>query len=344
MTDIAPLRFALLGAGNIARQFAAGVKPSPLVHVHAVASRAADKAAAFAAEAGLAVAHGSYEAALADPAVEAVYLALPNDMHAEWAIKAAQVGKHILCEKPLSVGETEAKAMFAAARANNVRLAEAYPYMAQPQTQRLRDLLAEGAIGAVQTVSAAFGFGLVTPEGVATGDPKNIRLQPVRGGGGLLDAGTYAVSLVRIASGERPSRVMAIGRYTASGVDQTVSALLSFPSGAQAQVSCSMSASYHRKALVVGSQGFVETDYSNHGDAEGLRLEVKRGIPRTVPTQTETVPADDGFRLEAESFARWVRTGAGWNGASEAESLDIAATLEAIAKSLASGRAEPVPE
>ena len=338
-----PVRFGILGAANIAREFMAGVQHSPLVIVRAVASRDENKARDFAKTYHIDHYHASYEAMLADPDIEAVYIPLPNDLHAHWAIKAVEAGKHVLCEKPLAVGLKDAQAMFAAARKARVKLAEAYPYMAQPQTLKMNALLAEGAIGSVQTVSAAFGFGLVTPDGLPVGNPENIRLLPDRAGGGLLDAGTYSVSLVRLATGERPSRVIANGRFTKTGVDQTVTALLEFPSGALGHISCSMSVSFHRKALIVGSNGVIETDYSNHGPEDGrLQLTVKQGVPKTIGFETTTVEAANGFLLEAESFATWVRTGAGWTGASESVSLDVAATLEAIAKSLKSGQFETV--
>jgi predicted dehydrogenase len=334
-----PVRYGILGAANIARQFTNGVRGSSLATVVAVASRGAEKAASFAAELGIPRHHASYEALLADEEIEAVYIPLPNDLHAEWAIKCAAAGKHILCEKPLAVGAAEARSMFAAARAAGVHLAEAYPYMSQPQTLRTRAILAEGVLGPIQLITSAFGFGLVHPDGTPKGDPANIRLDPARAGGGLLDAGTYAMSMARIAAGERPTRVLATGLDTKTGVDQTIVAILEFPSGAIAQVSSTMSASFHRHAIIVGAEGVLETGYSNHAPAsDKLSLRVKRGVPGTVPFETEEVEGGDGFRAEAESFARMIREGAShWNGASEAESIDTALALEAIAESYRSG-------
>ena len=338
MTDFPPVRYGILGAANIARQFARGLAGSTQAQVVCVGSRDAAKARAFAADLGIPRSHGSYEAVLADPEVEAVYIPLPNDMHAEWAIKAAAAGKHILSEKPLCMGGAEAVAMFAAAKAHTVHLREAYPYMSQPQTLRVRELMQAGAIGKIQTMSATFGFSIVNADGTPKVDPANIRLVPARGGGALLDAGTYAMSFVRLAVGERPARVHATARNTTTGVDLTVAATLEFPSGTLAQISCSMSASFHRHATIVGDAGIIETSYSNHAPAEGrLSLRLKHGIPNTVPFLTEEVDGADGFRLEAESFARLVRTGTGWNGANEAESVDIALALAAIAHSARSG-------
>jgi predicted dehydrogenase len=333
------VHFGILGAANIARQFTRGLAGSTVANVIAVASRGLGKAEAFAAELGIPQAHASYEALLADPEVEAVYIPLPNDMHAEWAIRAAEAGKHVLCEKPLAIGGDEARAMFAAAHTHGVFLAEAYPYMSQPQTLRLRELLAEGVLGRIQIVNAAFGFALCAPDGTPFGDPANIRLDPARGGGGLLDAGTYAMSLIRLAVGERPSRVHAIRRDTTTGVDLTIAATLEFPSGAIAQLSSCMAAASHRHAVIAGERGVVETGYSNHAPAgEGLSLRIRRGAAGTVPLETVHVPGGDGFRYEAESFAQALRHGRDhWNGASEAESVDIALALAAIAASARSG-------
>ncbi|MBL8688919.1 MAG: Gfo/Idh/MocA family oxidoreductase [Rhodospirillaceae bacterium] len=338
---MSPLRLGVLGAANIAKLFARGVAGSPLVSVDVVASRDAAKAAEFAKAESIPRSHGSYEALLADPAIEAIYIPLPNDLHAEWAIKAAAAGKHILCEKPLAMAAAEARAMYAAARTHGVHLVEAYPYMSQPQTLRMRELLAE--IGRVQLVTAMFGFSLTTPEGRPLGDPANIRLNPARGGGGLRDAGTYSMSLARIAVGERPSRVMASAKWTESGVDRVIAATVEFPSGALAQVSCHMSGAFHRSAVIVGERGVIETSYLNHGPDGKLSLNIRRGTLGTVPLERLEVEGVNGFRAEAESFARLVRQGpAHWNGASEAESIDIVLALDAIAASARSGGWETV--
>jgi len=346
MTDFVPLRIGILGAANIARAFTRGLAGSHLATAAAVASRRPDSAAAFAAECGIPRSHGSYEALLADPEIEAVYIPLPNHMHAEWAIRAAEAGKHVLCEKPLAIGGAEAQAMFDAARAHGVHLVEAYPYMSQPQTLRLRELIAEGAVGRVQSVSASFGFAFCAPDGTVLRDPADIRLDPARGGGALLDAGTYSMSLIRLAVGERPARVHALGKIGPSGVDLTVAATLQFPSGAVAQLGCSMATAGHRHATVVGDLGVIETSFSNHAPYEGdtLPLRIKRSPANPAPFETLTLPATDGFRAEAESFARMVRLGPQhWNGASEAESVDVALALEAIAVSLREERWVDVP-
>ncbi len=322
-----PLRYGILGAANIARAFIKGVKPSDKATVAAVASRAADKAEAFARETGVPRWHGSYEALLADPEIDAVYIPLPNGLHAEWAIKAAAAGKPVLCEKPLAVGESEARAIFEAGRRHGVRIVEGYPYMAQEQTTTLRALIAARAVGRISTIRASFG--------VMAADPANIRLNAALGGGALLDAGTYPFSLIRIVAGERPERVQATARFAANGVDLTTIANIVFPSGILAQMSCSFETAYHRHAEITGSEGLIETNYLNHPPLYGPPLlRLRKGIAYDAPFEDIPVPEGNGFRREAESFADMLTHGADrWTGASEAESLDIAATLEAIAAS-----------
>jgi predicted dehydrogenase len=147
-----PLRIGILGCANIARQFVRDVAPSAAVDVVAVASRQRETAAAFAQAQGIQRHYGSYEALLSDADVDAIYLPLPNSMHADWAVRAAEAGKHILCEKPLSLGLAQAQSMFDAASKNRVMLLEAYPYYFQPQTGAMLKLLRDGEIGDVCSV------------------------------------------------------------------------------------------------------------------------------------------------------------------------------------------------
>lgn len=323
------LRIGVLGAAAIARQFIAGVKGSPLVEVVAVASRDLAKARAFADETGVARAFGSYEDLLADPAIDAIYNPLPNGLHAPWSIQAAQAGRHVLCEKPLALDEAEARAMFAAADAAGVVLREAYPYMAQPQTIAVRRLLGERAVGAVRFVQAAIGFSLP--------DAPNVRLDPALGAGAVLDAGSYPVSFLRLAVGERPLRVSAAATFSAPGVDQTLVATVAFPGGALGQVACSFATGNHRNGLVAGDDGVLEANFLNH-DRNGPPLVRLRRGKAPVPPEVIDPGAGDGFRLEADQFARLVAgDAAAWTGATVAESLDIAATIAAARTSAAEG-------
>lgn len=328
------LRIGMLGAANIGRAFTNGCKLSSVVEVAAVASRTQAKADAFAAELGIPRALGTYEALLADRDIDAIYIPLPNSMHAEWAIKAVEAGKHVLCEKPLAMDAGEARAMFAAAAKHKVVLREAYPYMAQQQTAMLRQWLAEGAIGELRLVRSTFS--------VLFTDPANIRLIPDLGGGALYDAGSYAVSLVRLVAGRRPLRARATSVFDEKGVDRTTIAELEFAGGLLAQVSCSFAAVYHRHASIGGDKGAIETNYLNHPPVGGPAvLQIRRGIANTLPMEPVAVPDGNGFRLEAESFAALLRDGdRAWTGATPEESIDILLTMDAIRASARSGQWE----
>jgi predicted dehydrogenase len=336
-TTIAPLKIGILGCANIARKFIRDVRGSSLVHIGAVASRRAETARAFASENGIERMFSSYDAMLADPSIEAVYLPLPNSMHAEWAIKAANAGKHVLCEKPLALSRQEAESMFEAAERNGTVLLESYPYWFQPQMQALRELIASGAIGAVRSVNASFGFQLGTPN-------TNIRFNPELGGGALLDAGSYAVSLVSVVMGCAPARVTARSTMTDTGVDMSTMALMEYADGRRAQISCAMDGANHRHATIVGSEGTIYTEYLNHtsdvagGDETGRlpsRMLLRRGTAATIPFEEVTSRTGSGLLFAAEAFARVVRGTESRRLVEDAAraSLDIAATLEAIARS-----------
>jgi len=335
--SVPPLRFGILGAAKIARGFTAGLRHSERVKVLAVASRDAAKARAFAREFAIDRCFGSYEAMLAEPDIDAVYVPLPNSLHAEWAIRAAEAGKHVLCEKPLSASASEARAMFDAARRHGVHLAEAYPYRAQPQTLKLRELLDSKVIGEPRLIQASFAFNL--------GAGKNIRWSAPLAGGALLDVGSYPVSLVRMIAGARPTSVQAAARWTQGGVDESVAATLEFESGLFAQITCGFNAYLHRQALIAGTAGVIQTTFLNHTSSPSQAvLQLRTGTGGDAVDSVVQTSTADGFLAEAESFERLVRVGdAGWTGASREESIDIALTLEAILKSARSGTAIAIP-
>jgi predicted dehydrogenase len=346
-TATRPLRLGILGGANIARLFTRDVAPSPHVRIDVVASRNADSAAAFAAAQGIGRWHASYEALLADDAIDAIYLPLPNSLHARWAIRAAQSGKHVLCEKPLALGRDEARSMFDAARAARVILLESYPFWFQPATGALVTLLREGAIGRVRSVHTSFGFTVGNPQA-------NIRMRPELGGGALLDAGSYPASLIRLVMGRAPQRVMAHSSWADSGVDIATLATLLYDDGRRAQLSCAMDGAQHRRATIVGTQGTIETEYLNHtsavagGDARGYlpnQMRLRRGIANTIPFEDIASATGSGFRFAAEAFAKLVaeRDFDAMDRAAAA-SVDIAAMLEAIAHSARTGRVVDLQE
>ena len=335
------LRIGILGCANIARQFARDVSGCPDANVVAVASRSADTAEAFARAHGIGRSYGSYEPLLLDPAVDVIYLPLPNSLHAEWAIKAAEAGKHVLCEKPLALGLAQAQMMFSAARQNGVMLLEAFPYYFQPQTGAMLELVRGGQIGRISSVQASFGFTLSKPIG-------NIRLSPALGGGALMDAGCYPLSLIRLVMGDAPQKVRADAVWADSGVDISLMATLFYADGRRAQLSCAMDTANHRRATIVGSDGTIETEYLNHtSDQSGghvygylpSQLRVRRGIANTNPFEDVITGTGSGFRFAAEAFARVIhaRDFAAIERAAQV-SLDNAATLEALAQSARLGQ------
>jgi predicted dehydrogenase len=316
------LRFGILGAAKIAGSFMWGAKSSSRVEVVAIASRDPARAQAFAGTHGIPRAC-SYGELLADPEVEAVYIPLPNSMHADWSIAAARAGKHVLCEKPLAIHEAEARAMFEAADAHGVVLVEAFPYWFQPQTLEIERLIRSGAIGEVRTMFAAFGFLL--------DDPGNYRLEAALGGGALMDVGCYPVSFARQVFGARPARVTAVARFVGA-VDQTLAATLEYASGGIAQISCSFATAVHRHAIIAGSTGVIETDYANHTNRVAApSFRIKRGVGWQIEPETVPVPPEDGFRVEIDAFADLIeRDDRAAIAALRAASLDNAWTLAAI--------------
>ncbi len=340
-TSSKKLQIGVMGCGNIARQFVAAVAGSRHVRVAAAASRDAAKSGQFAKAFKLPRSYGSYEALLADAELDIIYIPLPNNMHLEWVVKAAQSGKHVLSEKPLALTLAEAQAMFAAAKNHGVMLLEAYPYWFQPQTRDMLALIHNGAIGEVRHVQASFGFNLQNSAG-------NIRMNPELGGGALLDAGSYAMSLIRLAMGDAPERVAAHHTRADSGVDISTSATLFFSGGRTAQLYCAMNVGYHRLATILGSDGVIETEFLNHtsvvpGHPAGFlpsMMRLRRGFASTRPFEDILSSPGSGFVFCAEAFAKVIREKD--HGAIEraaTASCDIAASLDAIARSAQSGQA-----
>ena len=203
------IRWGLLSTARINRALIPPITSLPRHSLRAVASRDAATAKAYAAEWDIPVSYGSYEALLADPEIDAIYNPLPNGLHAEWTIRAAQAGKHVLCEKPLALSVAEVDRIAAAASANDVVVTEAFMYRHHPQTMQLKELLDSGTIGDVLVIRGAFTFTLTRP-----GD---VRLDADMGGGSLWDVGCYPVSMARYLTGREPSRVVGWQRTGAVG-------------------------------------------------------------------------------------------------------------------------------
>lgn len=261
-TQPGPVRWGILGAGGIARAFVAGAAGSLTATVAAVGSRDQARARAFARDNGLphAAAHGSYDALLSDPDIEAVYIATPHPYHAPWAVRAAQAGKHLLVEKPVAMNRAQTAAVVDAAAANAVFLMEAIKDRCHPQTHTLLELIRRGAVGTVRTVRAEFGFDAGEPSDA----PDNRLFNPALGGGAILDVGCYTVALVRLIAGAalgrgfaNPTAVRAVGRIGPTAVDEWSSAVMAFENDIVAEVSCAICATLENSARVVGSRGSI---------------------------------------------------------------------------------------
>ncbi|WP_410571342.1 Gfo/Idh/MocA family protein [Amycolatopsis sp. cmx-4-61] len=251
------LRWGLLAAGTIAGHFAAGVDESKHGVLGAVAARDGGRARDFATRFDIPKAYGSYEELLADPDIDAVYVSTPHAMHKQWAIAAAEAGKHVLCEKPLTITAADAEEVVAAARANDVFLMEAFMYRLHPQTRRLAELISSGAIGEVRAVDTTFSFDSNPEETARLSDP-------ALGGGGILDVGCYCTSLARLvaqaATGQdvvEPSEVSGMAHLSATGVDEWATGLLRLPGDILATISCGIRLTREDGIRVFGSAGQI---------------------------------------------------------------------------------------
>ncbi len=244
------IRWGILGAAKINKQLLPAFAKAANADLRAIASRSLEKAKAVAAAAHIPVAHGSYEALLDDPTIDAVYLPLPNTLHAEWTRKAAERGKHVLCEKPLTPSAAEAIELAAFCRAKGVQLMDGFMWPHHPRTARLRQLIDAASIGTVQRVTGTFTFPLRPLS------PDNIRLQPGLAGGSLLDVGCYPVYGIRWAFGAEPLRVYATAKYL-HGVDVEMIGLLWFADGRTAAFDCGFTMPLRSWLEITGSEGVI---------------------------------------------------------------------------------------
>ncbi len=246
------IRFGVLSTARIGvEKVIPAMQRGRQTEVVAIASRSADKARAVAERLGIPRWHGSYDALLADPAVDAVYIPLPNDQHLPWSIRALEAGKHVLCEKPIGLSAVEARQLAAAGqRRPDLKLMEAFMYRHHPQWRAAKEFVAAGKIGPLRTIHTQFSF--------FSDDPANIRHDPAKGGGGLMDLGCYAISLARWLFAAEPRRVVGWLQIDPRfGVDRLASALLDFGEGT-ATFSCSMHAIPSQQVQIIGTEGRIE--------------------------------------------------------------------------------------
>jgi predicted dehydrogenase/aryl-alcohol dehydrogenase-like predicted oxidoreductase len=301
------LRWGLLAAGNIAKAFARGVQHSKAGELFAIGSRSQKSADAFGKEFGIKRRHGSYEALLNDPEVDAVYISTPHPMHAEWVIKACEAGKHVLCEKPMGINTAEVMTMIEAARENDVFLMEAFMYRCHPQTHKLIELLREGVIGNVKLIQAAFGFKMGYNE-------DSRLLSNELAGGGILDVGCYPVSMSRLIAGAQsgkpfanPIKVSGAAQLNKNtGADEYAVGILEFDGGILAQVSTSVLVNQRNTLQIFGDAGNILVTLpwfpSIYGGSSDIVIN-RDG----KPTEIVTVKTDEYlYGIEADTAARYI--------------------------------------
>jgi predicted dehydrogenase len=243
------LHWGLLSTANINRSLIAPLRASSRNRLAAVASRDAAKGRAYAQKWKIERVFDSYEAMLASPDIDAVYISLPNKLHAEWAIRAANAGKHVLCEKPLATTLADVDAMTAAAKANNIVLTEAFMYRHHPQTLKVKEIIDSGKIGEVRLVRGSFTFTLT--------DRDNVRVNAGLDGGSVWDVGCYPISYARTMIGAEPAEAQGMQVIGDSGVDETFVGTMRFTNGAYAQFDSGFHAPFRTNMEIVGSEGVI---------------------------------------------------------------------------------------
>lgn len=323
MTSDNPIRWGIIGPGTIARTFAGGVAHSRTGRLVAIASRNPQKPGLAENFPGARIVEG-YEALLADPEVDAVYIATPHTGHAEWAIRAVRAGKHVLVEKPIALSAFEAEAIYHEARKAGVFAGEAFMYRLHPQTEKLVELVKSGAIGTVRIIRSSFGFSM------GSFRPEHRLFANETAGGGILDVGGYPVSMVRLIAGAtegkpflEPEKVSGVAHLGQSGVDEWASAVLKFPNGIIAEVSCSIMAQQDNVLRIIGSEGRIEVkDFWFASGREGGvgKIEIfKGGNQETVEVEEERWL----YSFEADAAGDAIRAGEKefrWPGMSWADS------------------------
>jgi predicted dehydrogenase len=293
------IRFGVLSTAKIGlKKVLPAMQLGQFSEIAAIASRTLESAQKAAAELNIPKAYGSYEELLADPDIDAIYNPLPNDLHVPWTIKAAQAGKHVLCEKPIALTAQEARTLIPIRDQHKIKIGEAFMVKLHPQWIRTKALIAEGKIGALRLITGTFSY--------FNADPANIRNQPELGGGALMDIGCYLVFTARQLFGSEPTRVLAlIDRDPQTQIDRLTSFVLDFPAG-QAIFSCSTQLVPSQRVQVFGTTGRIE-------------IEIPYNAPPDRPTRifvdatgelfgsgitTETFPAVDQYTLQGDAFSK----------------------------------------
>lgn len=326
------VRWGILGPGGIAGEFLNGAEHSKTGNVVAIGTRNPDRPDLRERFAGLKV-HGSYKALIADPAIDAIYIATPHPFHAEWAIKAAEAGKHVLSEKPAAMNAAEVGAMFAAATRAGTFLGEAFMYRLHPITAFLLELLKEGKIGELRMIRSSFGFA------IPVFLPEHRLFKPELGGGAILDLGGYPMSMARMIAGHaanrddfEPVEISGFARSGPTGVEEIAVATATFANGVIAQMSISLALFQDNILSLMGTKGRLEVDSfwfgsGKHGGTSQIRFVPTDGEPEVISfTEERSVYS---FQFEAANYAiRTGRTRFAYPGMTEADSLANARSLD----------------
>jgi D-xylose 1-dehydrogenase (NADP+, D-xylono-1,5-lactone-forming) len=315
--------WGILSTADINRKLIPGAHASPKVELVAVASRDQARARAYAETWEIERAYGSYEALLADPGIEAVYISLPNTLHCEWSIRALEAGKHVLCEKPLSRHVADVEEVFDVAERAGLHFMEAFMYRHNPQTKKLTALVAEGAIGELQLVRSAFSYSLY--------DADNVRLRTDVEGGALMDVGCYCVNGARLLAGE-PETVYAQAWFGPTGTDWVLTGNLMFPRDVLAIFDCGTALVDRDELEAIGSEGSLFVDDPWHCEVPGIELR-RDG-------EVERIELDffDSYRLELENLSDAIR-GEAELLLGRADAVAQARALEALHESATNGEA-----
>jgi len=287
------LRWGVISTANIGRAAVlSAIQASNNGVLVAVGGRDLERTKAFADELNITQCYGSYEALLEDDSIDAVYNPLPNSLHHFWTIKAAEAGKHILCEKPLALNASECAEMEDAARVNGVRLMEAFMYRFHPQTNKALDLIQSGVLGDIKTIRSAFTFRLRNRD--------NIRLSATLGGGALMDVGCYCVNASRTMAGSEPEAVKAFADWGETGVDERLVGMMWFNNGIQSHFDCALTMERCEYYEVAGTDGYIRVPASFVPGIEDTVVIEKHGRNETV---THDIRGVDEYQLMVEHFA-----------------------------------------
>lgn len=323
------IRWGILGVAKINERLLPAFAKARNADLRAIASRSLDRAKAAAKSAGIPVAHGSYEALLDDPNIDAVYIPLPNHLHAEWTQKAADRGKHVLCEKPLTPGAAESRRVVDYCRAKGVRLMDGFMWPHHPRTGQLKKLLTEGGIGRIIQVNSAFTFPLEP-------DPKNIRLNAESAGGSLLDVGCYPVFGIRWAFGAEPVSAWATATLQ-HGVDLRLSAILKFSDDRTATFDCGFTLPLRGWMEIVGTAGTIRVpDMWLPPDPAIYEIQREGG-----QTETVSVAGHDQIVHMLEDFGNAVLAKRDPQPSPE-EAIKTNRVMDALMRSVREGREIPV--